>query len=200
MPKQTFFNLPEAKRHTLMRAAEEEFSRAPLYEASIANIVKTAGIPRGSFYQYFADKEDAFFYLLDHLSHNRKTIFIELLKQHNGDLIEAVKGFFQLVITEDDNPDFVRNALLNMTYQIEDVIARIFCDQTNQEEFREISSLVDKTKLNIGDEKDIFHIIQILASVLVRNLVDTFARNLSYQTATDHLTVEMNLLKSGVYR
>ena len=64
MPKQTFFHLSKDKQDLLMQAAKEEFSRAPLHEASIANIIKSAGIPRGSFYQYFDDKEDLFLLLI----------------------------------------------------------------------------------------------------------------------------------------
>jgi len=53
MPTNTFFHLPEEKQQRLLDAAQIEFSRHSLQEASIANIVKLAGIPRGSFYQYF---------------------------------------------------------------------------------------------------------------------------------------------------
>ena len=58
MPKQTFFHLPEEKKKRLLEAARVEFSRVPLKDSSIANIVKIAEIPRGSFYQYFESKED----------------------------------------------------------------------------------------------------------------------------------------------
>lgn len=63
MPTQTFsICLKKTKR--LIEAARIEFSRVPLKEASIANIVKLADIPRGSFYQYFEDKEDLYFITL----------------------------------------------------------------------------------------------------------------------------------------
>lgn len=52
MPKATFFRLPKAKQQRLMDAAYQEFARAPFNEASISNIIKQAGIPRGSYYQY----------------------------------------------------------------------------------------------------------------------------------------------------
>lgn len=58
MPKTTFFHLSEEKQSRLLNAAKNEFSRTSLKEASIANIVKLAEIPRGSFYQYFENKED----------------------------------------------------------------------------------------------------------------------------------------------
>ncbi|QKY71748.1 TetR/AcrR family transcriptional regulator [Lentibacillus sp. CBA3610] len=200
MPKQTFYNLPEEKKQTLISAVEMEFSRVPLYEASISNIVKEADIPRGSFYQYFDDKEDAFFFLLDDVSFKRKEIFIDLLKTRDGDLVDAITGFFQVVITKDENLDFMRNAFLNMTYKIEDAFTRIFNDQKTNEQFKEVSSLIDKRKLNISDDRELFYVMQILTSVVVRNFAEKFARNLSDEEAMYHFNIEMNLLKTGLYQ
>ena len=50
MPSATFYNLPEEKRERLLRAAREEFSRVPYESASVNRIIRSAGIPRGSFY------------------------------------------------------------------------------------------------------------------------------------------------------
>lgn len=65
MPKQTFLNLPEEKRETIMNAAVEEFAEYGLENASTNRIVKNSGIAKGSFYQYFEDKQDVFMHLLD---------------------------------------------------------------------------------------------------------------------------------------
>ena len=64
MPTSTFLNLPEDKQTRLMDAASREFSEKPFNEASINKIIQEAGIPRGSFYMYFQDKEDLFRYLV----------------------------------------------------------------------------------------------------------------------------------------
>lgn len=58
MPKETFLKLPQEKKEKIIKAAKDEFKRAPLEQASIKNIVENAGIARGSFYQYFESKED----------------------------------------------------------------------------------------------------------------------------------------------
>ena len=58
MPKATFYNLPREKQNKVIQAAREEFVRAKDGEILIKNIVISAGIPRGSFYQYFETKED----------------------------------------------------------------------------------------------------------------------------------------------
>lgn len=65
MPKQTFFNLPAEKRETIMNAAIEEFADYGLENASTNRIVKNSGIAKGSFYQYFEDKQDVFMHLLE---------------------------------------------------------------------------------------------------------------------------------------
>ena len=64
MPKDTFFNLPEEKRALICQAAVDEFASHSFAQASINRIVAESGIAKGSFYQYFDNKTDLFFYLL----------------------------------------------------------------------------------------------------------------------------------------
>jgi len=63
MPKDTFFNLPRDKREAITNVLLEEFAHNEYKLVSISAIVKKAGIAKGSFYQYFEDKPDAFLYL-----------------------------------------------------------------------------------------------------------------------------------------
>ena len=65
MPKETFFNLPDDKRQAILDLAIEEFAAYDYKNASISRIVERAGIAKGSFYQYFADKKDLYLYLVD---------------------------------------------------------------------------------------------------------------------------------------
>ncbi|MDI6452574.1 TetR/AcrR family transcriptional regulator [Peloplasma aerotolerans] len=65
MPKETFLNLPETKRSSIMEAIQTIFLEKPNGRISVSDIVKKADIPRGSFYMYFDDLEDMFDYLLD---------------------------------------------------------------------------------------------------------------------------------------
>ena len=65
LPSSTFLNLAPEKQEKLLSAAVREFTERPYNEASINRIVREAGIPRGSFYMYFRDKEDLFHYLME---------------------------------------------------------------------------------------------------------------------------------------
>jgi AcrR family transcriptional regulator len=75
MPKQTFFNLPEEKRETIINAAVDEFAQYGLENASTNRIVENSGISKGSFYQYFEDKQDVFMYLLTVLEREKMEYF-----------------------------------------------------------------------------------------------------------------------------
>ncbi|MFG6115355.1 TetR/AcrR family transcriptional regulator [Halobacillus sp. MO56] len=199
MPKLTFFNLPEAKKQVLIQSAEKEFSRVPLFKASISNIVKAAGIPRGSFYQYFEGIEDLYFYLLDELAQLRKDKFIAFLQKHDGDLVDAMIAMFECMLDEEENVSFMKNAFLNMTHKVEHSFLGIFSDKESIDEFDEVSEKIDKNKLNISGEQELYHVMQIITAVTFRNFVEKFAKGLSEDQMMEKYRMEMNLLKKGIY-
>lgn len=66
MPTATFANLPTPKRDTLIKIALEEFAAHPYQQASLSRIVERAGIAKGSIYQYFANKQELYLFLIEH--------------------------------------------------------------------------------------------------------------------------------------
>lgn len=94
MPTNTFLHLPEEKRRRLTEAAWREFTRVSCSEVSINRIVKNAGIPRGSFYQYFEDKEDLLSFLLRDLEKAFWNAIKLHLQAHDGDLSAALLSVF----------------------------------------------------------------------------------------------------------
>ncbi len=64
MPKNTFYNLSDEKKGRIFDAALQEFSSRSYNEASLNQIIKDADIPKGSFYQYFDNKEDIYNYMI----------------------------------------------------------------------------------------------------------------------------------------
>lgn len=97
MPSSTFMNLPAEKQEKLLEAATREFSRKPFNEASINQIIKDAGIPRGSFYMYFQDKEELFRYLLQGYMDQVLMVMEELLLQRQGDIFAALLELYDYV-------------------------------------------------------------------------------------------------------
>lgn len=91
LPKQTFFNLSEEKRQTIVDVAVEEFAEYGFESASINRIVVNSGISKGSFYQYFEDKMDVFHHLLDVISNEKMEFFKD---KHPPNMGQGVFEYF----------------------------------------------------------------------------------------------------------
>lgn len=112
MPNETFFNLPEPKRNRILTIAIEEFARNPYDVASISNIVREAGIAKGSFYQYFEDKQDLYRYLIE-LGSERKLDLLKALPPPDptGSLFVYFRWLFQTAVYfELEHPGLARVA------------------------------------------------------------------------------------------
>ena len=97
MPTTTFFNLPPPKREKLLNAAIAEFARRPYGEVSINRIIQGAEIPRGSFYQYFADKTDLFQYVLRGYDKLLEAAIMKSLDACGGRPLEIPLALYDLV-------------------------------------------------------------------------------------------------------
>ncbi|WP_046214483.1 TetR/AcrR family transcriptional regulator [Paenibacillus wulumuqiensis] len=206
MPTKTFFNLPDEKRQNLMNAAMREFSRASLADASIANIIKDACIPRGSFYQYFEDKADLFFYILEEHSASNRELMMAMAVKHKGDLFASSAEFFESTLhrfMHHEHRDFARNIFLNMNYKIEYKLILDVKNPTTSERIREFyrnyMSLINRTGLNIRDEKELFHLIKILRAIIIQNFIQFFAGEADYDEVLRNFALELDLLKRGLY-
>lgn len=118
MPTATFFRLPEEKRARLMDACWAEVIRVRFSEVSINRIIQAARIPRGSFYQYFEDKEDLIRYLLEDLRQYFITLLRDILVEAKGDLFALPLMAYDRFISQQGRTDpmltvFIRVITLN---------------------------------------------------------------------------------------
>lgn len=200
MPKQTFFNLSKYKREILINAAKKEFSRASLSKALISNIVKSAEISRGSFYQYFNDKEDLYFFLLNEYAKENKENFISSLKKSNGDIFDAfIEMFHSMLKTFKDKErrDFFKNVFLNMNQKIENTFTNSFNEEKFNNELLEFNNLIDKENLNISGEEEFKHVMQILMIITFHNIIKNFTNGMPIKESLENYIIEIHLLKKG---
>ena len=203
MPKTTFLNLSLQKQSVLLNAAKKEFSRVPLHEASISNIVKEADIPRGSFYQYFEDKEDVFFYLLEEESKRVTEHFYSLLQINSGDLFESFKDWFKSILLELEEPanhQFFRHAIMNVSYKLELILTSNIYEEKLKSSVVDLKDLVNFKNLSIKMDTDFYHILKILVAVMLQNLVEIYTTGAPSHKAVQTFSLELDLLKRGFYK
>ena len=138
MPKKTFYNLPEEKRNKIIEAAKEEFSRVPIHEASIKNIVENSGIARGSFYQYFDSKEDLFDVVFEELGKFKEYISKQLYlirKLRKKENVNFAKEVFRNVkVSEIDYLRLSKNKeAMPVPLESDEFIGKVDCSLLNIE-------------------------------------------------------------------
>ena len=131
MPRNTFFNLNANKRKEIIDAAIIEFSNLTIDKATVKGIIANANISRGSFYKYFDDIDDLFYYTIQIVEEQLYVRIIENLKKYDGDLFVSVrlafnneiervkkfKSFFTNIYLASNNPDNEINKLKNATIE-----------------------------------------------------------------------------------
>lgn len=203
MPKPTFLSLPEDKQNTLIQSAKKEFSRVPLHEASIANIIKDAGIPRGSFYQYFEDKEDLYYYLLNQVAQENNKKLNSILQEKKGNLFEALLEQFRYMISlrhHEEHNEFLRYAFLNMNHRKENTMANNIYKESLKNERSQTLEMVDTSFLNIEDKQELSHVIRIVGAITFHNLVQVFVHDLTDEDAIFNYEAQISLIKKGLQR
>lgn len=198
MAKQTFLNLSEDKRNMVVSALKKEFSRVPLKDALVSNIIIDAKIPRGSFYQYFSDIEDAFYYIIGEYSKDIKRKLLEYLEKNKGDIILSYRELYLYILNVIDNPDdkeYFENIFLNMNYEIEKMFTPNFNDGLNL-----ILNHVDISKLNISSKFGLGYILDIIESIMMTNIIQSYKRNLSKEKNKEIFERELALVCAGILK
>ena len=199
MPKKTFFNLPEEKRLKLINAIKDELERVSFSEISINKIVQRAGIPRGSFYQYFEDKED----MLDCIIYEYREVLIEfvikIMKESNGDIFEFFKNAFSIML------EFASKSCMSKFFQhmFGDVkIVRKILNAENKEAADKIISEkiipnVNSNILNVKNDDDIKNMFEILLSISKDAYILAFINLSEIETIKKDYFEKLELLKYG---
>lgn len=114
MPKQTFLNLNPAKRHSIQNAFYREFTIHKYDDASISSVLKILGMAKGSFYQYFENKQGLFKYLMQHCF-EKKMEYVSNVKRED---FETFWEFWRAMYTEGIQFDRECPLLSNFGYHL----------------------------------------------------------------------------------
>lgn len=221
MPTTTYFRLEKDKKDKIIAAAKKEFSSVSIQDASIANIIKYAEIPRGSFYQYFSGKDDLFFYLFSLIRKEPEDVFLATLKEANGDIFETFKKFFPYVsseVFEGEYKELYKNIFQHMNYtrsnQMMSLEVREEERKTREELIKRhryevkdiyvrINTLVNQEILKTQNEREFRLLIQQLWSMLFHSINEGFRMQGNEQKKRNDLLqrefdMKINWLQYGV--
>jgi len=196
VPTTTFFNLPPPKREKLLRAAVTEFTRRPYGEVSINRIIQAAEIPRGSFYQYFADKTDLFRYVLRCYGEKMEAVLAESLDRCGGyppDLPLASFDLFMEYLRRDTEELCLLLAILRQNLELDASEIWIACPLVET-----VLERADFTRLDLSGPEERRALVELLLTVTGHCLAAVACGKLSAQDSRRHLSVKTALIRRGL--
>ncbi len=201
MPTSTFFRLPEEKRRRLLDATWEEITRVSLADASINQIIHGAAISRGSFYQYFTDKDDLMAYLVhqmqDYFSHRMK----DVLTQVEGDLFRMPLLAFDQFINRDGITDSVLARLIRVVQLNPGVdFHRTVCSDRPERLQPEMLARIDTRNYRRSEEDFVNDVFFLCVSPLAFAIMESLREPEHRARQRDILAQRLEIVRWGALR
>jgi AcrR family transcriptional regulator len=198
MPKDTFYNLSDEKKRKIFDAAVQEFSARRFGEASINQIIKAAGIPRGSFYQYFEDKEDLYLYMFAEIGAEKQAVIgqVEALNPE-ADFFEAYQHNMKILLEwSKKKPEYNQLGLL-MEMDDSEFINKLR-GVTNQY-FARMSELIERDKRRglIKPETNSEVVVDMIYSINM-HYIKEYYRTGSVEDMLRKINEVMKTIKDGI--
>lgn len=197
MPTLTFYNLKEEKQKKITVAIENELDRVPLEKISINKIIVDASIPRGSFYQYFKDVEDAVQYVVEKYIEDEKRAIKEILSKNNNDIFRDTLELYDYLVDKYYNLKEVRLYANIFSFLHQKNYPLRNSGERSQEE---INKMFELDYLNIRTKEDIELIAKILAMVMRGMVLEVFSKRLSKEEGHKQLEQQIEILKNGMLK
>ena len=175
MPTSTFFRLPDEKKTRLIEAAWGEFTGARLSDVSINRIIHAAHIPRGSFYQYFEDKNDLFLYLLGDVQRKLLAMLEQALTIAEGDIFQTPPLMFDSAVHCAGGDLVVQRWLKVLSLNPSVDLMRVF-DPQPERLLDAVWDRIDRSKLRRGDRAFVCRLLSMLIVATCSAIGEAMAR------------------------
>ncbi|MED9924935.1 MAG: TetR/AcrR family transcriptional regulator [Clostridia bacterium] len=156
-----------------------------------------AQIPRGSFYQYFEDKEDAIKYIIQKFILAEEELIGKILINTNGDIFESAIKMYDYMVEEllkDNSFKLVRNILQELKKEN----FNIFDKNNKLGNKSQLNNLINKETLNLDNEEDLYYIMKIITIMTRTEAIEVISKKETKDQGTEDLKRELEILKRGM--
>ena len=196
MYMETFLRLPEEKRTRFLEAAWEEFTRVSFAEASTNQIVRRAGVPRGSFYQYFRDKEDLFAYLMTQARDHFIEMYSRIMERCGGDVFQTQLMCFDSFAHQGGNKDMLFNRCIKVLRLNPCLhIQMIMQEQPRDHLLADFSKTADLSPF--ADEETAREAFMLSLLSLAGAVMDSLEKPEQMDTYRRQLELRLNIIRQG---
>ena len=204
--KQTFNNLPEAKKSRIIKACVDEFCENGYEKSSTEHIIKRAGISKGGLYEYIDSKKELYLYIVNYTYEKLYSYLREKINLEHMPLPADILDRFKIVsdIAIDfyiEHPEYVK--LIVKTYKIHDVDLENRVKNIFTSEFMSIFGTIENDSIKYDKDR----IFDLLMWLLLKTRYD-FLIELDEAADAEELKKDyqgnwdffFSVLKNGIYK
>lgn len=193
MPTSTYYNLNPIKKERIENAVKKEFSRVPLIDMSVKNIVNDANIARGSFYQYFETREDLIKYILEKEFEKEEVRFLKLLGETNKDIFEtAYRYLVGMIEMQEKNSSYYINIYQYLRETKIFPLKNIDLSNVNQ--------YVNTSMLNVNTVEEAYAAIRVIAIITFSKKMEILNNKVSKEKGLKEYKQELDIIKKGLLK
>ncbi|MBD8499773.1 TetR/AcrR family transcriptional regulator [Paenibacillus arenosi] len=208
-----FERLPQEKQDKIFHAALSEFAAYGFDAASTNRIVKQAGIPKGSLFQYFGDKESLFFYVCGKIERDMEEQQIDTRRNLPSDFVEAILYLFERELNYmKSQPKYLQFIHITVSQPLHPVYQKLAEQHKDEEPTVEIKKFISGiSREQLRDDihfEDILHAITFIldsATQRIEKLIIASEGNLDrieeeLNVVFQELRKCLNLFRYGIYK
>lgn len=200
MPSERFFHLSDEKKERIKQAAINELSEFSLDQMSINRVIKSAEIPRGSFYEYFEDKFDLVNYLMSGFKLKVKEFADNEIANNNRDIFKVFEELFSYVVDlklESGNNQFFKNIFSCLKFSEKDL--KFIYSERNMI----VNEYYDKADLDnykIKTKEDFICMLDVILDIFAKEVVSYFVEPENQLQHKELFSKKLSMIKFGVIR
>lgn len=192
MPTQTFLKLSKERQERIMQSARNEFSKHLYEEASINRIIKDINMCRGTFYLYFENKEDLYFYMLETLHDKANELVLDISNKEKGNIRRVFLSLYDYLTRIDDIRPLINNIFINFNTKHVEKVMSPKCD-------KHFFNLFDFKEYNINDEEK-FIVLHVLETMLVQSIGIALRNKKDINKIRSIYVKEVDIILRGIER
>ena len=199
MPSTTYYNLSKDKKERIFNAGVLEFSYHDFNDASVNTIVRIANISKGSFYQYFDDKEDFYWFIVMDIIYGQVGNYEVLLKVNKGDLFKTEEELFNHILELFDDMKY-RN-LIKHVYKTSymEISSRLSIKaNTIYLEMYDLLMSFGFKGYNIKSKEDFLIVFNMLRNIANNTIITMISEELSLLETKELYSKQLEVLGIGI--
>ncbi|MEY8444658.1 TetR/AcrR family transcriptional regulator [Enterococcus ratti] len=173
MPKTTFINLPSLKKQRILEVLLKNFSKRPISQVKVADIVEDMAMSRGAFYKYFDDLEDAYTYAIHYYSLQIHQDLLQYIHKSKQDFFRGIENYLAWCSTLDTKNNYW--CILQFLTQSNDFSRHKRMASSKSEEIHEWFNLLKINHFSIKDSEEALSFLYFIMDLVITSLTDCIA-------------------------